>query len=213
MCDLFGDRGRIDVTIHLPPDFVEHDRQLKKKYEDIAQPMIDSCTLKTPSDLPEVIVQLKRGIFDYYWGTTAQNKIQEQKASSILDEQRKAFNTETRLKRLWNRLKKIGIDPATSKAQDFMLSEELFNIPFVDIFAGIDGARVTHYPNKPIRGGDMYDNAILSSVLPYCDVVTTDSFQKHILLNILHYDEKYKCKVYSPSLEDVIAFHEFVTSR
>lgn len=95
---------------------------------------------------------------------------------------------------------------------NFAESEELLDSPFVDINASIWAAIIVEYyiQGRRIGKGDFYDVPILATVLPYGDVITTDSFMKEILVNRLHFDEKYKCKVFSAGKIDRLAFQELI---
>ena len=81
---------------------------------------------------------------------------------------------------------------------------------YIDIYFSIHAAIIKHYPNRKMKQGDFYDIPILSTVLPYCDVITTDSFMKEILVNKLNFNEKYKAQIFSATKEDRLAFQKLV---
>jgi hypothetical protein len=111
----------------------------------------------------------------------------------------------------WRKQGKIGINyPDHATATKFLKSEELLNSPYINISSSINTARAKHYPNRRNKGSDLYDVITLATVLPYCDVVTTDSFMKEILVKILHFDDKYKAKIFSATEQDQLAFQRFV---
>ena len=93
----------------------------------------------------------------------------------------------------------------------FANSEELLNSPFVDIYGSIWAAIANYYiQGRKISIGDFYDVPILASVLPYCEVVTTDSFMKEITVSFLSFNDKYNTTIYSATKEDRYAFQKFI---
>lgn len=79
----------------------------------------------------------------------------------------------------------------------------IINCPFIDIFGSVWAAIENYYDcgRKP-RGSDYYDAVILATVIPYCDVVSTDTFMKETVVNRFGFDEKYNCKIFSESKID-----------
>jgi hypothetical protein len=92
----------------------------------------------------------------------------------------------------------------------FAESEGLLHSPFIDIYGSLFAVITTHYSNRRMRPGDLYDVPILATVLPYCDVVTADAFMKEILVQVLRFDDKYKAEILSATHEDRLAFQELV---
>jgi len=108
----------------------------------------------------------------------------------------------------WMRLLEIGIND--DNFMDFLKSDELLNSAFIDIHSSIRTAAAVNFPNRGQKGSDLYDPVILATVMPYCDIVTTDKFMKHISVTRLGLDKKYKCEVFSPSKEDRLDFQKGV---
>jgi len=63
---------------------------------------------------------------------------------------------------------------------------------------------------RPLRGSDDFDRRIVSALLPCCDILASDRFVKHVLVDLLHYDEGYDCQVFSGRLDDVRSLTEAV---
>jgi len=104
------------------------------------------------------------------------------------------------------RLFEIGIE--NSNFTKFLKSDELLNTPFIDIFCSISTASAVYFPNRRQTGGDLYDAVTLATVMPYCDIVTTDKFMKYISVTLLPLDKKYKCEVFSTSKIDRLDFQK-----
>jgi hypothetical protein len=131
-----------------------------------------------------------------------------------LASQLKALGKIKELENLWSRLQSIGIDTNDPKVvKNFLESRELLDSPFTDICGSIWAAIGECY----IQGrkveklkSDFYDTPILATVLPYCDVITTDAFMKEVLVKRFQFDGKYKCKIFSASKTERTAFQELV---
>ncbi len=103
---------------------------------------------------------------------------------------------------------------------NFAQSKDLLDSPFIDINASIwaaiaqcytQGARIQKQKWVQKHKGDFYDAPMLATVLPYCDVATTDSFMKRILVDSrLRFDKKYKCEIFSASKTDRQAFQKLI---
>jgi hypothetical protein len=194
MQNILGVKGRISVHLSLPDEVVEHDRQLKNKYvkgEELFAKLGNVC--RDWDD--EVLAQKMSFIDSFFLGGQAISSIDKQE----------------HLIHLWGKLDQIGIkDSDIATATNFLKSEELLNIPYIDICSSINAAIAKYYPKRRCKGSDLYDVLTLATVLPYCDVVTTDSFMKEILVKILHFDDKYKAKILSATKADRIAFQKFI---
>lgn len=213
MTDIWGSKGRINVHFSLSDEVVEHDRQLKAEFADttvlpvtcqktclgwsellLREKLSFICSLFGLSLLqPDYLSWLKR---QYSGSSVGRFAVNEHIADSV---------------RLWQRLDEIGIKAEdTTTAANFLDSDELLNIPYIDIFSSIHAAINTYYPNRNMQQGDFYDIPMLSTVLPYCDVVTTDSFMKEILVKRLHFDDKYKARIFSATRADQLAFQKLI---
>lgn len=196
MHDILGSKGRISVHLSLSDEIVEHDRQLKSRYveeEDKYRKLDDA--LRRTYDID---------VFLYEKMSFVSSHFLPRQAIISIDKHRQ-------LTRLWEGLARVGIELSdTTLAADFLESDELLNIPYIDIFCSANAAIIEHFPDRKCKGSDLYDVEILASTLPYCDVVTTDSFMKEILVKILHFDGKYKAKIFSATKVDRLAFQKFV---
>jgi hypothetical protein len=194
MQNIFGVKGRISVHLSLPDEVVKHDRQLKNRYvkgEELFAKLGDVC-----SDWDDEVLAQKMSFIDsFFLGRQPPQSIEKQQ----------------HLMRLWGKLDQIGLKyPDYVTATKFLKSEELLNSPYIDICSSINATIAKYYSNRRCKGSDLYDVAILATVLPYCDVVTTDSFMKEIIVKILHFDEKYKSKIFSATKQDRLAFQKFI---
>ena len=103
---------------------------------------------------------------------------------------------------LIGRLEEAGLGRA--RMPEFLASEELLGIPYVDIYCHVALAAARNAGEaRPLRGSDESDRRIVSALLPCCDILATDRFMKHILVDLLHYDEEYGCSIFSGRLDDV----------
>ncbi len=103
---------------------------------------------------------------------------------------------------LIGRLEEAGLKRA--RMPELLASEELLGIPYVNIYCHVTLAAARNAGEaRPLRGSDESDRRIVSALLPSCDILTTDRFMKHILVDLLHYDEEYGCSIFSGQLDDV----------
>lgn len=192
--DILGLEGRISVHFSLSDELVEHDRQLKSEFvknEELHRKLNKVCR-----DWNDEVLAQKMSLIDSLF-------LGGQNIGSI-DKQRQ-------LSRLWRKLGEIGIklsDIAT--LAKFLKSDELLSIPYINICGSINAAINKHYPSRKWQGSDLYDILTLSAVLPYCDIITTDLFMQEILVSRLHFDDKYKAKIFSAAKTDRLAFGEFI---
>jgi len=205
-CDAFGIEHQIHVHLFSPSEeLLNHDRRLKERWVDEAK-----ASLRQPTfgDWNKRILVQKSAFVNSFLGYDAYNRITEQLASNDLLDKLVANRNIYKLKDRLAQLEKIGITP--QNAADFFVSDELLSMPFIDIFCSINAVIVQDYKNRLPRGSDYRDTAIMATVLPYSDVVTTDKFIKYILVERLCFDKKYKCEIFSASKEDRLAFRELV---
>ncbi len=105
-----------------------------------------------------------------------------------------------------------GLCREEGRFEKFLTSEALYETPFLDVFCSIYAAMNFYLRNRRPKPGDFDDVAILATVLPYCDIVTTDNEMKDICMRAgLH--TKYRVDIYSPRLEDVRALIANLTDR
>jgi hypothetical protein len=112
---------------------------------------------------------------------------------------------------LTRRLEEAGLE--RTRMPEFLASKELQDIPYVDIYCHVTLAAARNAGKaRLLRGSDESDRRIVSALLPSCSILTTDRFMKHILVDLLHYDEEYGCHVFSGRLDDVRSLTEAVRS-
>lgn len=110
-------------------------------------------------------------------------------------------------------LRKYNI--AVDKAEEFIDSHEFTQIPNIDIFCQLWSKSLADKARKRGVEGDYNDIEFLSVYMPYCDVIATDNYMKTIL-QLLKFDEKYNCRLFSMKEDDLngmIAFLEEERNR
>ncbi len=183
-------KGRLNVFIPLSDDDVERKRQRKAGFVDIAHSLLDKDTWKHLT-WSELVFESKKSVL-----------------SGLMGEVARQYNRHG-LQGLYDTLFAIGITDET--VMKFAYSDELFGIPFVDIFGSIWAAIARSYiQDREVSKSDNNDVGILSTALIYCDVMTTDKFMKGIIVNRLNFDEKYDAKVFSGTGKDRLAFQGFM---
>jgi len=210
MEDIFGTKGRIAVSFSPPDEIIEDDRQSKLEFMDEAQEILNRYSNNRPN-WSELLLQNKKGVVDGFMGKLAQESIAQQLQRDSPLDKLSALDRYNELVDLLNRLREIGINIDNFEVMNFMESKELLNIPFVDINGSI-WAAIAEYcgQGRKRRKGDFYDAPILATALPYCDVIATDGFMKEIVVKRFHFDEKYKCKIFSASKTDRQAFQKLI---
>jgi hypothetical protein len=201
----------IEAASSLPSKYVQGNRQGKLDFVGMAKDMLITYNSAHLS-WPELLIQSKKGVLDGHMGKRAQQSIECKLRGGSLEDQLDALYRRFRLENLWDRLHKIGINTEDNAiVMAFANSPVLLNIPFVDVNGSIWAAIAEcHRQGRLPQGGDFYDVPILSVVLPYCDVVTTDKFMKDILCNKFHFDDKYKVRLFSSAKPDREYFCEFL---
>lgn len=203
--------------IHLPLiwDDIEHDRQLKLGFVGKKQKMLEEYARK-PLGWPELLLDSKKGVIDGFMGKLAEQSIYEKiEGDYPLEDKLIAIDNYNRLKNFWDCIHRIGVNPKDyDMVNNFARSNELLNSSFVDINGSIWAVIAERFiqGRKPREGdlGDLYDVPILAVALPYCGIVTTDSTMKKILVNRLHFDDKYNTKIFSATKVDLLAFQKCI---
>lgn len=105
-----------------------------------------------------------------------------------------------------------GLDIQESVINDYWNTGKLLDTPFIDIFSSLFAILYFKYKKggQSIKRSDLFDIKILATVLPYCSIVTTDKSMKEILVNRLHFDDKYKAMIFVATKTDRLAFQKFV---
>lgn len=93
----------------------------------------------------------------------------------------------------------------------FLESPWLAHVPFVDLYCSlVRAAAQESATGRPDQASDEADRCIVAALLPYCGLVTTDRFVKHLVTAGLHLDARYGCRVFSGRLDDVHLLTEVV---
>jgi len=204
-CNAFGVKHRVEVFISPPKEVISHDRQLKRQWKDIARSLLKQPTF---DDWHKELLIQKSAFIDNLLGPGALNIIARQRASDNPLQKLIASRNRSKLIERLTRLGQIGI--THNNMADFSNSDELLNIPFINIFCSINTVIVQNYKNREPEEGDLRDVPILATVLPYCDVATTDRFMKGILVDRLRLNEKYGCAVFSAGQQDRLSFEQLL---
>ena len=108
-----------------------------------------------------------------------------------------------------SRLQSVGM--GFRELIEFLQSPWLAHIPFVDLYCSVARAAAhqgtTGRPDEP---GDEADRCIVSTLLPYCSLLTTDRFVKHLITTELDLAAQYGCQVFSGKVEDVRLLTEVI---
>jgi len=138
--------------------------------------------------------------------------VYESKKSTLAGFIGKQASPSNELETLWDKIRNIGLDTQNSEVmRKFKFSNELFSIPYVDIWGSLYAALAERFlQGKKVEKGDWYDIAILATVLPYCDIVTTDRRMKHILVSRLQFDNKYNARILSCTSKDLAELQEII---
>jgi hypothetical protein len=199
---MLGSKVRVDVSFSLPNEIIERRRQSKKDWVIEAQRALERNAGDSWAD--ELLIQKRAFVYVLYGPPAFLLLLKEFSGGTEYDK----LNASAKFSNLYNnfyRLTSIGI-----KDFAFFHSDEIFNIPFIDIFCSLNAAYNFYHHERRPHGSDLNDYAILAITLPYCDVVTTDKFMKELLVNLLHFDKKYECQIFSGSEEDRQALQEFI---
>ncbi|MBI2288239.1 MAG: hypothetical protein HYY41_00945 [Chloroflexi bacterium] len=205
---------RIINYVHptLTNDDIEYDRQLKLGFNEEAQKMLEDYSSK-PLEWPKLLQESKMSLIDGFVGQFAEQSYKEKiKGDYPLEDKLIAIRNYKQFMDFWDRIHQIGINPKDyDMVNSFVRSKELLDSPFIDINASIQAVIAERFiqGRKP-KKGDFYDVPILSSILPYCDIVTTDRFMKEVLINKLHFDKKYKTRIFSATESDRLDFQELI---
>jgi hypothetical protein len=199
--DITGNKVSIDYLFTEPDIVIEHKRRIKRRWPQIQSKEL----LRKSSRIWEYELQAHKqsfvfmylgppAILSYFqeFGDNQEYEIQNRNAKFIEDLNR------------FIRLINMGINTF-----EFFNSDEILNIPFIDIFCSITAALKLYYHKRVSKASDLNDFAILATAIPYCDIATTDSFMKELLTQI-HIDDKYECKLFSATKTDFESFYNLI---
>lgn len=206
--------GRIENYAHpiITLDDIDHDRQLKARFPNEARKCLEQYRTR-PIGWTKLLLENKQGVITSSIGSHAEQVIQKKLEGNYpLNDKFIALMNYVRLEQFWDSIHQIGINPKDPDIMNrFVRSKELLDSPYIEINASIQAAITEQYlKGRKTRESDLYDVPILSSVLPYCDVITTDSFMKEILVKRLRFDTRYDVKIFSASQRDRSALHELI---
>jgi hypothetical protein len=96
------------------------------------------------------------------------------------------------------------------KYDAFLTTDLATSVTALDLFTQLCASLLVRYNEREVQTGDMTDMKILSNLLPYCHVMTTDKFMKE-LVRILKFDERFGTRVFSGTDEDIAALTEYIS--
>jgi hypothetical protein len=182
----------IDVRFILSPNITEHDRSGKKLLPRLLKkiaPITSARTLEQQTELERKVlishlfIPVKPDVSDISIGGIAR-----------MFDYAKVWSR-------WDYLKGRGL--GTPEIDSFLQSQELASIPMVDIQARLWGHLMVNSARRLPRGSDREDIEIMAMTLPYCDIVTTDSYMQKVVVEDLKLADSYRTKVLSCRLKDV----------
>ena len=92
----------------------------------------------------------------------------------------------------------------------FLATDLATSVTALDLFSQLCASLLIRYNDREVQSGDVTDMKILSNLLPYCHVMTTDKFMKE-LVRILKFDERFGTRVFSGTAADIAALTAHVT--
>lgn len=96
------------------------------------------------------------------------------------------------------------ISDGVERYRGFRASDLASTVVSMDLFSRLCASLLIRYNARKVRTGDITDMKILSNLLPYCHVMTTDKFMKE-LVRLLKFDERFGVRVLSGQADDVAA--------
>lgn len=91
----------------------------------------------------------------------------------------------------------------------FLRSDLATTVVSLDIFSRLCASLLIHHNHRPIQAGDVTDMKVLSNLLPYCHVMTTDKFMKDVV-RALKLDERFGVRVFSGTAEDITGLTQHI---
>jgi len=96
-----------------------------------------------------------------------------------------------------------------NKIKDFAGSENFKGIPLVEIGSKLWARILTAHGNRKVQSGDATDVEVISSYLPYVDVMAIDGFMANNVKE-LKLDEKYKTTIFTAKGDGLRKFIDFI---
>jgi hypothetical protein len=94
---------------------------------------------------------------------------------------------------------------------EFLTTDLATAVVSMDLFTQLCASLLVHDNHRPIQTGDVTDMKILSNLLPYCHVLTTDKFMKE-KARVLKLPERFGVSIFAGTVEDVTALTEHIRS-
>ena len=91
----------------------------------------------------------------------------------------------------------------------FLGTDLATSVVSMDILGRLFASLLVHHNHRPVQTGDATDMKILSNLLPYCHVITTDKFMKEVVC-ALKLDERFGVTVFSGTAEDIVALTRYL---
>lgn len=90
------------------------------------------------------------------------------------------------------------------KLRAFLETDLATLVTSMDLFSQLCASLLVHHNHRPIQTGDVTDMKILSNLLPYCHVLTTDKFM-HEMARALKFPERFGVAMFAGTAEEVTA--------
>jgi hypothetical protein len=94
----------------------------------------------------------------------------------------------------------------------FVASGLIRTMPSVFIYAHMWAKLLVDFSSRQVKPSDETDVEIISTYLPYVDVLATDTFMANLIRN-LHFDVKYRTVVFGASTEELSTFERWVNKE
>lgn len=96
--------------------------------------------------------------------------------------------------------------------REFLASDLTRTMVSMDMFTRLCSSLLTHHNHRTVKPSDLTDMKMLSTLLPYCHVITTDKFMKE-LASGLDLDERFGVKLFSGKASEIAALVAHIEDR
>ena len=121
--------------------------------------------------------------------------------SATLDQQTAQAVDSAKAKSRFDNLRSWGL--GVSEINSFLQSKELTSAPMIDIRARLWAHLGVSLGNRSPRKSDFDDIGIMAMTLPYCHIVTTDSYMRKVVVEDLKLADSYRTLVLSAKWKDI----------
>lgn len=97
------------------------------------------------------------------------------------------------------------------KLAAFLETDLATSVVSMDLFSQLCASLLVHHNHRSIQTGDVTDMKIISNLLPYCNVLTTDKFMKEVT-RALKLPERFGVPVFAGTVDDVTALTTHIKS-